>query len=115
MKKSIKSKKQQKTGAWTKWGTILFNFISMMENLPYGASLIQEKRVARAGMGTGVLVMAFGAAFFSVGWKFHITWLVETAFVITLVGWMMVILGFAFGVVGWAAKHIPILKSKTRK
>ena len=95
-------------------GKTVVNFIAMAENLPYGASLIQEKKVARVAMGLGIIVMAFGAAFFSVGWKLHITWLVETAFVITLIGWMMVILGFAFGVVGWVAKYIPFKPGKSR-
>jgi hypothetical protein len=93
-------------------GKRFYDFFSLVENLPYGASLLHEKKVARVAMGVGVLVMAAGAAIFSIGWKFHVTWLVETAFVITLIGWMMVILGFAFGVVGWAAKYVPITRPK---
>jgi len=64
---------------------------------------MQEKRVSRGSMGAGILVMAVGASIFSLGWWQKWTGVVETAFFITLVGWMMVILGFAFGVVGWAA------------
>lgn len=81
----------------------MVRFISFIEQLPYGATMLQEKKVARGAMGTGILVMAVGASIFSLGWWQKWTWLVETAFFITLVGWMMVILGFAFGVVGWAA------------
>src|SRR5208282_4833837 len=93
-------------------GKRIYRFVSLVEHLPYGASLIQEKRVARGVMGVGVCVMAFGAAIFSIGWKLRVTWLVETAFFITLVGWMMVILSLAFGVVGWAAKYIPFHPGK---
>ncbi len=81
----------------------MVNFLSLVEQIPYGASLMREKRVSRGSMGAGILVMAGGAAIFVLGWWQKWTWLVETAFFITLVGWMMVILGFAFGVVGWAA------------
>jgi hypothetical protein len=93
-------------------GKRVVHFISLVEHLPYVASLLREKKAARVIMGVGILVMAVGAAFFSVGWKWKIPWLVETAFVITLIGWMMVILGFAFGVVGLAAKYIPMKPGK---
>ncbi len=75
-----------------------------MEQIPYGATMLQEKRAARGILGSGILIMAVGAAIFAVGWWGKWTWLVETAFFITLVGWIMVILGFAFGVVGWVAR-----------
>ncbi len=93
-------------------GKRVADIISLVEHLPYVASLLREKKAARVIMGTGILVMAIGAAIFSIGWKWHITWLVETAFVITLIGWMMVILGFAFGVVGLLAKFIPMKPGK---
>jgi len=73
---------------------------------------MQERRVWRGALGTGILVMAIGAAIFAVGWRAQWTWLVETAFFVTLVGWMMVILGFAFGSVSWAARTFPLKKGR---
>jgi hypothetical protein len=93
-------------------GKRIYNFITLVENLPYGASLMQEKKVSRVAMGVGILIMAFGGVIFSVGWKWKITWVVETAFIISLIGWMMVILGFAFGVIGVAAKYVPVKGNK---
>ncbi len=75
---------------------------------------MQEKRVSRGSLGTGILVMALGASIFALGWWQKWAWLVETAFFITLVGWMMVILGFAFAVVGWAAHHFSSKRGKGR-
>jgi hypothetical protein len=94
-------------------GKRIYNFVSMVEQLPYGASLMQEKKVARVTMGTGLLVMAVGATLFAIGWGWKLTWLVETAFVITLIGWMMVIIGFAFWVVSSFAKKFPIKQGKS--
>ncbi len=88
-------------------GKRIYNFISLVEHLPYGASMMQEKRVSRVTLGTGLLVMAVGATLFAIGWGMKITWLVETAFFITLIGWMMVIIGFAFWVVSSFAKKFP--------
>jgi len=82
------------------------NYFSTIENLPYGASLLTEKKAAKTVVGAGILIMAFGAVLFSIGWKGHVPWVAETAFVITLIGWMMVVLGFAFGFVGWASKYL---------
>jgi hypothetical protein len=84
----------------------------LIEHLPYGASRMTEKKAARGAMGLGVFVMAVGAAFFAVAWRAKLTWLGETAFTVTLIGWMMVILGFAFNVIGWAAQVFP---SRARK
>jgi hypothetical protein len=83
------------------------DFVVLVEQLPYGASRLTEKRVARVVLGTGIVIMAVGAALFSVAWRARLSWLGETAFVITLIGWMMVILAFAFGLVGWAARVFP--------
>jgi hypothetical protein len=85
----------------------LKNFVVLVEQLPYGASWLTEKRVARVVLAAGVIIMAFGAALFAVAWRARLSWLGEGAFVITLVGWMMVILAFAFGLVGWAARVFP--------
>lgn len=74
--------------------------------------MMQEKRVSRVTLGTGLLVMAVGAFIFAIGWGMKITWLVETAFFITLIGWMMVIIGFAFWVVSSFAKKFPIKNRK---
>jgi hypothetical protein len=93
-------------------GERVFNFVSLVEHLPYGASMMQEKRVARVAMGTGLLIMAVGASLFAIGWGWKLTWLVEIAFVITLIGWMMVIIGFAFWVVSSVAKKFPIQHGK---
>ncbi len=87
----------------------------MVEHLPYGASHMTEKKAARGVMGAGIFVMVVGAAFFTVAWRARITWLGETAFAVTLIGWMMVILGFAFGVIGWAAGVFPHSRSLPRK
>ncbi len=84
----------------------------MVEQLPYGASMMQEKKVSRVTLGTGLLVMAVGASIFAIGWGMKITWLVEAAFFITLIGWMMVIIGFAFWVVSSFAKRFPIKRAK---
>jgi hypothetical protein len=92
-------------------GERIFNFVSLVEHLPYGASMMQEKRVARVAMGTGLLVMAVGSSIFAIGWGIKLTWLVESAFVITLIGWMMVIIGFAFWVVSSFAKRFPVKRS----
>ena len=86
------------------WGKRMVGFITILEQIPYGASMLQERRVARGVMGFGVLVMAVGSAFFALGWWQKWTVWVETAFFFTLAGWMMVILGFAFAAVGWAAR-----------
>ncbi len=88
-------------------GKRIYNFISLVEQLPYGASLMQEKKVARVAMGSGLLTMAVGASIFAFGWGLKITWLVETAFFITLIGWMILIIGFAFWVVSSFAKRFP--------
>ncbi len=118
MARPLKSRKRSSSptalGSNGSLKTRLNNFISNLEHLPYAATLLQEKKFARRVMGVGVVIMAVGAAIFSVGWKLKATGWVETAFVITLIGWMMVILGFAFGVVGWAAKYIPIRPGKFR-
>lgn len=74
--------------------------------------MMQEKKVARVTMGTGLLVMAVGASIFAFGWGLKITWLVETAFFITLIGWMMVIIGFAFWAVSSFAKKFPPKSTK---
>ena len=84
----------------------------MLEHLPYGASLMQEKKVSMGTMESGILIMAVGATLFAIGWASHWTWLVEIAFVLTLVGWMMVILGFAFWVVSHFAKIVPFKSMK---
>jgi hypothetical protein len=94
-------------------GEKIFNFVSLVEHLPYGASMMQEKRVARVAMGTGLLIMAVGASLFAIGWGWKLTWLVEIAFVITLIGWMMVIIGFAFWVVSSFAKKFPVKQGKS--
>jgi hypothetical protein len=94
-------------------GERIFNFVSLVEHLPYGASMMQEKRVARVAMGTGLLIMAVGASLFAIGWGWKLTWLVEIAFVITLIGWMMVIIGFAFWVVSSFAKKFPVKQGKS--
>ena len=99
-----KRKKPSKPALWER-ATSLF---SLIEHLPYGASLIQEKKAYRGLLGLGILTMAFGAALFATGWWAKWSWLVETAFVITLVGWMMVILGSAFWVVSTLAKKFPV-------
>lgn len=90
----------------------IYNFIALIEQLPYGASLMQEKKVARVAMGTGLLIMATGSSLFSAGWWMKVNWLVETAFVITLIGWMMLIIGFAFWVVSSFAKNFPVKRSR---
>jgi hypothetical protein len=95
-------------------GKRVYNFISLVEHLPYGASMMQEKRVSRVTLRTGLLVMAVGASIFAVGWSLKLTWLVETAFFITLIGWMMVIIGFAFWVVSSFAKRFPANHHKNK-
>jgi len=96
------------------WGRLV-GFMVFLEQIPYGASRLSEKRAARGVLVAGTLVMALGAALFTVGWWARLTPLVETAFIIALVGWMMVILGFAFGFVGWAAHKVPALKRQAPK
>ncbi len=86
--------------------------ISTLEQLPYGASFLREKEIARALMSAGSKIMAVGAAIFAIGWWDKISWLVETAFVITLVGWMMLIIGFAFWIVARLAKYMPLQRPK---
>jgi hypothetical protein len=90
----------------------LVDFFLFLEQLPFGASWLSEKRAARGVMAAGLLVMAIGGSLFAVAWRAHLTALGETAFVITLVGWMMVILGFAFAMVGWAARTFPTKKGR---
>jgi hypothetical protein len=92
----------------------LAGFVALIEHLPYGASHMTEEKAARGAMGAGIFVMAVGAAFFAVAWRAKITWLGETAFTVTLIGWMMVILGFAFNVIGWAARVFPPKGRKPR-
>jgi hypothetical protein len=89
-----------------------YRFLSLVEQLPYGASMMEEKKVSRGTLGLGVLVMAVGATIFAIGWTLHLNWLVEIAFVITLIGWMMVILGFAFWAVSTFAKRFPPKRGK---
>jgi hypothetical protein len=103
-----KTKRLSQSALWNR----AYNFFSLVEQLPYGASIMQEKKVSRGILGLGVLVMAVGAAIFATGWTLHWNWLVEIAFVITLVGWMMVILGFAFWVVSHLAQRFPIKRDK---
>jgi hypothetical protein len=80
----------------------------LFEGLPYGATMLHEKRAALAAIGIGVLAMALGASVFAVGWWFKVAWLVETAFVITLLAWMLLVVSSAFWVVS-------TLAAKTRK
>jgi len=81
-------------------------FIFTLEELPYGASLLIEKNIAKSIMGIGLKVMALGGMIFAGGWKIKVNWILETAFVITLVGWMMLIIGFAFWTVSGISKRI---------
>jgi hypothetical protein len=85
----------------------MLDFVVFLEHLPYGASMLQEKRASRGVLGSGIVIMAVGAAVFSIGWKLHLNPVAETAFVITLVGWIMVIVGFAFWVVSTLAAKFP--------
>jgi vacuolar-type H+-ATPase subunit I/STV1 len=111
MNKTLKPKKKNTTPRRSKGlGRKVVDLFSAVEHLPYGASLMTEIKAAKMTVGMGVLNMAFGAVLFSIGWKGHIPWVAETAFVITLIGWMMVVLGFAFGVIGWTSKYLPFKK-----
>jgi hypothetical protein len=107
--------KNKKSFSWSGAFQKLVDFVALIEHLPYGASWMTEKKVARAALGAGIFIMALGAALFAVAWRAKITWLGETAFAITLVGWMMVILGFAFGVIGWASGVFSRGKAPQRK
>jgi hypothetical protein len=46
-------------------GKRFYDFFSLVENQPYGASLMHEKKVARVAMGVGVLVMDRRRHFFN--------------------------------------------------
>jgi hypothetical protein len=76
---------------------------SLFEGLPYGASMLHEKKAALVAMGVGVLAMASGAGVFAVGWWFKLNRVVEAAFVITLVAWMLLVISSAFWIVSTAA------------
>lgn len=86
---------------------LIKNTIQTLEELPYGATYLQEKRVARVGFGLGLLLMAFGAAIFSVAWSRKWAYPLDIAFVVTLVGWMIIIISFAFWIVSSLAKRFP--------
>ena len=67
---------------------------------------MREKRVALVAMGAGFLLMTVGATLFAVGWRTKLEWVVETAFGVTLIGWMLLIISFAFWVVSaFAARY----------
>ena len=80
--------------------------------MPYAASRLKEKQTARALLQGGSGLMAFGGAVFAVGWWGHWNGMLEAAFIITLVGWMMVVIGFAFWVVSHAVQWMGF---KSRK
>jgi len=78
----------------------------LADGLPYGASKLHDRRMARRVMGGGVLLMAVGATVFAVGWRYKFNGLEQAAFVITLIGWMALIIGFAFWFVSTVAGKI---------
>lgn len=78
-----------------------------MKGIPYAAEALKETRVARRAAGGGVLCMAFGATLFALGWACKLRRLVETAFVVTLLSWMALVISFAFWFVASVAGKIP--------
>jgi hypothetical protein len=91
----------------------LNKLISIIGRLPYGADSNEEKWVARVAMGGGALLMATGSAFFAVAWSFKFSRLLDTAFVLTLVGWMLLIVSFAFWFVASIAKKVANKRKNT--
>lgn len=81
--------------------------ISILERLPYGASLMEEKWAAWTAVGGGALLMALGSALFSAGWWFKLNALMDAAFVVTLLGWMLLIISSAFLLVTSLARKFP--------
>jgi len=69
---------------------------------------MQEKKIARFAIGSGVLLMAAGASIFAIGWSFKINWIVEVAFVITLIAWMELVVSTAFWFVSSVARKVPL-------
>jgi hypothetical protein len=57
-------------------------------------------------MGVGILLMAVGASVFAVGWWSKVNWLVEAAFVMTLMAWMLLVISSAFWFVSTFAGKI---------
>ena len=61
-------------------------------------------------MGGGVLLMALGATVFAVGWSHQFNGLEQAAFGMTLIGWMALIIGFAFWFVTTVAGKMGMTK-----
>jgi hypothetical protein len=76
----------------------------LADGLPYGASKLHDTQASTRVLGGGVLLMAVGATVFAVGWRFKINSLEAFAFVLTLIGWMALVIGFAFWFVTTVAK-----------
>jgi hypothetical protein len=81
--------------------------VSILERLPYGASRLEEGLVAWTAVGSGTLLMALGSALFAVGWWRKLNALMDVAFVVTLLGWMLLIISSAFLFVTTVAKKFP--------
>jgi len=79
----------------------------LVDRLPFGASMLKERKTALTGMGGGVLLMAVGASIFALGWWRKVIALVDVAFVVTLIGWMCFLVSFAFWFVTTLARKFP--------
>jgi hypothetical protein len=85
----------------------------LVEGLPYGASRLKDRSVARGAVRVGVGLMAFGAALFAVGWRAKANRLLEIAFGVTVVGWMALVIGSAFWLVSMIAERVQKKPKKT--
>lgn len=80
-------------------GSRRLRFLAWLKELPHATDAAQDRVEARVGLGIGLFLAAVGGLLFLLGWGRKVPWLLDSAFVTTLVGWMAPPIAGAFWLV----------------